>query len=173
MSDDLHPPRPVSLLQRVLVGRQPKRTLVRAAVLAVGAALLFGYVLVPVRIKGVSMEPTCHDGGFNFVNRPAYLLRAPRRGDVVAVGTTGWSILYCKRIVALPGETIAIRKGTLFIDGRPLAEPYVKNREPWEVTPVQLAGHEYFVIGDNRGMDQDSHVFGRVERRKLLGPILW
>jgi signal peptidase I len=173
MPDPANPPRPVSLLQRVLVGRHPKRTLVRAVVLAIGAALLFGYVLVPVRIKGVSMEPTCRDGGCNLINRPAYLLRAPRRGDVEAVGTTGRSLLYCKRFVALPGETIAIRQGTVLIDGRPLAEPYVKDREPWEVAPVQLGGHEYFVIGDNRGMDQDSHVFGRVARRKLLGPTLW
>jgi signal peptidase I len=173
MPDAAPTPRPAGLLQRLLIGRHPKRTLVRALVLAVGATLLFGCVLVPVRIQGISMEPTYHDGRYNLINRPAYLLHAPRRGDVVAVGTTGWHIMYCKRIVALPGETIAIHRGKVLIDGRPLDEPYVKAREPWEVAPVQLTSDEYFVIGDNRGMDQESHVFGRVERRKLLGPMLW
>ena len=172
MSDPTSAP-PASLLQRILVGRNPKRTLFRALILAACAAFLFGYVLVPVRISGVSMEPTYHDGGLNLINRPLYLLREPRRGDVVAVGTTGWHIMYCKRIIALPGETLAIRRGTVFINGQPLDEPYVKARDPWEVAPVQLSGDEVFVIGDNRGMDQELHVFGKVERRKLLGPMLW
>lgn len=162
-----------SLLQRLLIGRHPKRTLFRALVLAAVAAFLFGYVLVPVRISGVSMEPTYHDGGLNLINRPLYLLREPRRGDVVAVGTTGWHIMYCKRIIALPGETLAIRRGMVFINGQPLAESYVKARDPWEVAPVQLGVGEVFVIGDNRGMDQQLHVFGKVERRKLLGTMLW
>lgn len=162
-----------SLLQRILIGRHPKRTLIRALVLATVAAFVFGYVLVPVRISGVSMEPTYHDGGLNLINRPLYLLREPQRGDVVAVGTTGWHIMYCKRIIALPGETLAIRRGTVFINGQPLAESYVKARDPWEVAPVQLGVGEVFVIGDNRGMDQQLHVFGKVERRKLLGTMLW
>jgi len=163
----------VSLLQRILIGRRPKRTLFRALVLATVAAFLFGYVLVPVRISGLSMEPSYHDHSVNLINRPLYLLREPRRGDVVAVGTTGWHIMYCKRIIGLPGETLVIRSGTVFINGQALEEPYVKARDAWEVAPVQLKAGEVFVIGDNRGMEQERHVFGIVERPKLLGPMLW
>lgn len=163
-----------SLLQRVTIGRNPKRTIFRALILAAIAAFVFGYVLVPVRISGISMEPTYHDHGINLVNRLAYLFREPRRGDVVAVGTAGGRhIMYCKRIIALPGETIAIRRGTVFINDQRLDEPYVKSRDAWEVPPVKLGSDEVFVIGDNRGMDQNLHVFGNVERRKIIGPMLW
>src|SRR5437879_2651827 len=115
---------------RIVFGRRPRRTLVRLVVLVGASALIFGFVLVPVRITGISMEPTYHDRRINFVNRLAYVWSKPKRGDVVAIKTTGLHIMYLKRIVALPGETISIKKGIVMINGQPLNEPYVKKREP-------------------------------------------
>ena len=92
---------------------------------------------------------------------------------MVAVRTTGVHILYLKRVIALPGETIAIEKGTVLINGEALAEPYVVNREPWEIAPVKMAPDRHFVIGDNRGMDQELHLFGKVETERILGKALW
>ncbi len=162
------------LWQRLLIGRHPRRTLVRVVVLVAGSVMLFGFVLLPMRIRGDSMFPTYRDGGINFVNRLAYVRRKPQRGDVVAIQpAAGRHIMYLKRVIGLPGETIAIVQGVVQIDGEPLDEPYVKAREPWTVAARALAAEDYFVIGDNRGMDERSHLFGAVQASNIVGKVLW
>ena len=73
------------------------------------------------------MLPTYHDGQINFLNRLAYLRHEPQRGDVVGIRYSGDSILLLKRIVGLPGEEVSFDEGKLFINGKPLEEPYVKS----------------------------------------------
>ena len=134
---------------------------------------MFKFVLLPVRITGYSMEPTYRNRSVNFVNRVLYQWRKPKRGDVVAVKTSGFHIMYLKRVIALPGETVAIEKGVIVIDGKPLAEPYVKQRASWELAGVKLEPDHYLVIGDNRGMDQHLHWFAVVPLSKIAGKVLW
>ena len=142
---------PPSLLLRVLIGRKPKRTLVRIVVLVAVSVVVFKFVLVPIRVEGRSMLPTYNDHGVNFVNRLAYLLHEPRRGDVVAIGLeAGYHVMYMKRIVGLPGETVAFHQGHLYINGRVLDEPYVKLPGDWEHEPEQVGPDQYYVVGDNR-----------------------
>ncbi len=159
---------------RIVFGRRPRRTLVRLIVLVVASVVIFGFVLIPIRIDGISMEPTYRDGRVNFVNRLAYAWSKPKRGDVVAIKTTGMSIMFMKRIVGLPGETISMEKGIVLVNGGPLVEPYVVvKREPWNEPPVRLGPDEYLVIGDNRATDRVSHYHGTVNGRKLAGKVLW
>jgi signal peptidase I len=160
-------------MKALLVGRHPRRTAVRAVVLVVSAAVVFGFVLLPVRLIGISMEPTYNDGELNFANRLAFLWRAPARGDVVAIRMAGPSVLYVKRIVGLPGEEVAIDKGIVTIDGAPIVEPEVVYRAPWQLAPLKLGQDEYFVIGDNRGMPMRNHDFGRTGRDRLVGTLLF
>jgi signal peptidase I len=162
-----------SLLQRLVIGRNPKRTLLRAALLALTAFVTFKYVLLPVRISGDSMVPAYRDQGVNFINRLAYRWRPPRRGDVVGVQLAGPHVMLFKRIVGLPGETVSIVQGVVHIDGQALAEPYVKERAAWQVPPRRLAPDEYLIIGDNRGMAQEAHVFGATKAERLVGKVLW
>lgn len=170
---------PVPLWRRLVFGRNPKRTLLRATVLLVAAVVVFKFVLLPVRIDGTSMEPTYHDHAINFINRLAYIGRRPRRGDVVGVrfsaphGLSSPHVMYLKRLIGLPGETVAIRRGVVFIDGQPLEEPYVRAREPWEESPRTLKAGEYFVIGDNRGMPKDLHEHGTMDANRIVGKVLW
>ena len=89
--------------------------------LVTSAVVVFGVVLLPVRLSGISMEPTYHDGALNFANRLAFAWRQPARGDVVAIRMAGPSVVYVKRIVGLPGERVEITMGTVIIDGEPLA----------------------------------------------------
>ena len=106
----------------VVFGSNPRRTAIRAAVLVVASAVVFGVVLLPVRLSGISMEPTYNDGEMNFANRLAYAAgRRPARGDVVAIRMAGMSVLYVKRIIGLPGERVEITMGTV-IDRRPAAD---------------------------------------------------
>jgi signal peptidase I len=162
------------VLPSLLVGRNPRRTLVRAAVIVAVSAAVFGWVLLPVRAQGVSMAPTIEPGGLHLVNRLAYALGAPSRGDIVAIRLAGRSVVYVKRIVGLPGERLRIDGGTVYADGRALDEPYVRNRRPsWTLPETTLGPDEYFVVGDNRGMPIDQHDLGRIRRARVVGKILF
>ena len=114
----------------VVWGRRPERTLIRAAVLAIVCVFIFKFVLIPIRIEGPSMLPTYKDHGVNFVNRLSYLFHEPRRGDVVAIKTSGLSIMYMKRIIGLPGETIAFHDGYAVINGKALSRTVCATHKP-------------------------------------------
>jgi signal peptidase I len=163
----------VSRLRHIAVGRNPRRTFVRIAVLAALSFITFGWLLTPVRVRGISMEPTYHDSSLKLVNRIIYKLRTPRRGDVVAIRLAGPHVLYVKRIIALPSERVSIVDGIVEVNGEPLIEPYVAKRAAWNYPEVTVGAREYFVIGDNRGMKMADHDFGRVDVRRILGMLLF
>jgi signal peptidase I len=161
-----------SWLQRALIGRNPKRTLVRIVVLVVVSLGLFKFVFQPIRVRGGSMLPTYREDGIHFVNRLAYVFHAPRRGDVVAIRLqAGEHVMYMKRIVGLPGEAVAFHQGRLYINGQPLDEPYVKLPGYWEHEPEPVGPDQYYVVGDNREMAWDDHTKGRPTRDLILGKI--
>lgn len=154
-------------------GRQPRRTAVRVIVLLAVSAAVLRWVLIPVRAEGISMEPTYRSGQLLFVNRLAYTFSRPSRGDIIAIRLAGPHVLYIKRVIALPGERVGIDHGAVDVDGRPLAEPYVVRRRAWDIPAVTLGSDEYFVVGDNRGMDAADHDFGRVDRVRILGRVIF
>lgn len=156
-----------------MFGRDPRRTLVRIVVLGLTSAVIFGWLLTPIRVRGISMEPSYEDGRLNFVNRAVYRLRAPARGDVVAIRLAGPHVLYVKRVVGLPNERVAIVEGVVQIDGVPLTEAYVRHREAWNYLEVTVGPREYFVIGDNRAMRAGDHAFGRVDARRIIGNLVY
>ena len=85
---------------------------------------------------------------------------------------------FVKRVVGLPGETVEIRDGVVYIDGRPLREPYLdprRNRRPHQMPPLTLGQREVFVLGDNRGHSTDSRFqsVGMVDQRNILGKVVF
>ena len=163
----------MNLTRRLVFGRNPRRTAVRVLVLASISFVTFRWVLIPMRAEGISMLPTYRSGSLNLVNRLAYLNQKPSRGDIVAIKLAGPHVLYVKRIIALPGERISLTEGQVYVNGAPLLEPYVRNRNPWDVPEVTLTSREYFVIGDNRGMRVTDHDFGRVDVSRIVGRIVF
>lgn len=165
-------------LQVALVGRRPKTTLLRIAVLVVVCFVTFKFILLPIRVEGISMEPTYHNRSINFVNRLAYLFHEPRRGDVVSIrfsrpeGFATPSEMLMKRIIALPGETLSFHEGHAYINGKLLDEPYVKLPCDWEHEPILCGPDQYYVVGDNRSMPFEFHKQGRAERDRIVGKIL-
>ncbi len=159
-------------LRTIIIGRKPERTAVRILVLVVTCFVVFRFVLLPIHVEGMSMIPAYKDNQVNFVNRLAYLFHEPRRGDVVAIRTSGISIMYMKRIIGLPGETVAFHEGHAMINGRVLEEPYQKSRCDWEIAPKQLGPTEYFFVGDNRSMPEADHTKGKAERSRIVGKVL-
>ena len=160
-------------MKRLLLGSNPRATLLRAAALIVVAVVVFGYLLLPVRLQGISMLPTYSDGTLNFANRLAFWWREPARGDVVAIRMAGPRVMYVKRIVGLPRERIEIAMGVVIVDGERLVEPTVVYKAPWNLPAFTLGDHEYLVIGDNRAMAMENHDFGRATRDRIVGKMLF
>jgi signal peptidase I len=156
----------------LVLGRNPRTTFIRAAILIAIAWVVFGVVLLPVRMEGISMMPT-YSGGINFANRYAYRWSPPERGDPVAVRMAGAGAVYVKRVVALPGERIAIEAGVVLINGEPLLEPHVLYKTMWNMDEVTVGPGEYFLIGDNRGMPMKYHDFGRASRDRIIGKMIF
>ncbi len=160
-------------LRVLAIGRRPKRTLARLGVLVLLAFVTFKYVLIPVKVTGLSMEPTYHDGTVNFINRLAYLRQPPEHGDVVGIRLqAGAKVMLLKRIVALPGESISFSNGYVCLDGVPQPEPYLKLSCGWNVPPRTLGPGEYYFVGDNRSMDPKAHTQGIAGRERIEGRAL-
>lgn len=153
--------------RRIWFGRDPRRTLGRVAAWAILAQLFFHECLMPIQIIGSSMTPTYRNGAVNLINRMAYTRHRPRRGDVVVLRQDGELLL--KRIVGLPGETIAIRDGSIEINERPLTDKFARSRVMEDLDPVRLGKNTYFVIGDNR----ETSFFGSIAASEILGKVVF
>jgi signal peptidase I len=136
------------------------------------------YVLQSVQVVGVSMSPTLHDSDQYFLNRWVYDFRAPRRGEIVVLRDPTDGEYCVKRVIALPGEAVAIKNGRLMVNGKELSEPYlpygVKTFTPETVQDVKIAcgKDSYFVLGDNRNNSYDSRFYGPVTRKSILGVVM-
>jgi len=159
-------------LRIMVMGRNPKATLVRVAILIVISFVVFKFILLPIRVEGISMLPTYQDRSVNFVNRLAYLRHGPQRGDVVSIRLAGIHRMFMKRIIGLPGETVAFENGRAVVNGEVLDEPYEKWLCNWNRAPVKLDPDEYFVVGDNRTMPWEQHKLGIVHRDHIVGKAI-
>lgn len=170
-------PNPPGWLRALIFGRHPRRTLIRVGILVATCFVVFKFMLLPIRIDGISMQPTYHTGQIKCINRLAYLRHDPQRGDIISVrlsapdGLAIPSIMYLKRILALPGETISFQDGHAFINGQRLDEPYVKLPCDWDHAPIVCGPDQYYVVGDNRSMSFESHEQGRTRRNRIVGKL--
>jgi len=160
------------LWRRIVAGRNIRTTVRRAILLALFCLLLFNYVLLPVRVRGVSMEPTFRDGSWHLAGLLRFVGRSPRRGEVVVISITGGRrALYLKRVLGLPGETIRFSNGQLMVNGREQEEPYLADKGNWNLAETRLAEDEFFVAGDNRSVPEETHMMGTVKRDRISGGI--
>ncbi len=136
------------------------------------------YVLQSVQVAGSSMAPTLHDSDRYFLNRWSYDFRAPRRGEIVVVSDPTDGVYCVKRIIGLPGDTMSIKDGYLFVNGQELDEPYLA-KGTMTFTPekvqdevVALGKDRYYVLGDNRNNSFDSRYYGPIARQNILGVVM-
>ncbi len=145
-------------------------TLLPAVLIAV---LIHLFLAQATRVYGQSMEPTLGSNDRVIIEKLSYRFHPPRRGDIVVVVLSERSQPLIKRIVGLPGETIAIRNGQVFINGKPLDEPYLKGPTYGFLPPTRIPAMHYFVLGDNRNASSDSRTFGPIPRESIKGRALF
>ncbi|MCW5851014.1 MAG: signal peptidase I [Anaerolineae bacterium] len=123
------------------------------------------------RIEGFSMEPTLHTGQYIIVNRALYRwFSPPQRGDIIVLRPpNNLDRDYIKRIIGLPGETVEVRQGRVFINNAPLEEKYIQRPGSYTKPPTTLGPKEYFVLGDNRDNSNDSHTWGPLPEDLIEG----
>ena len=123
----------------------------------VAALLIHQYLFTFARVDGTSMLDTLHENNIMGVSRLHYRLNEPQRGEIITCNyPEDGNKLFVKRIIGLPGETIEIREGTVYIDGEPIAETYLTRVDDQSMDPITLAKDEIFVMGDNRPVSRDS-----------------
>jgi signal peptidase I len=149
------------------------RLLARALLVAIAAYLFFGYLCIPMHIEGISMEPAYRNGSFNFCWRLRYLFSAPKRHDVVAVRFAGDRVMLLKRIVAMEGEEVEFQSGKLYINGKEMEELYISLPSDWNLPPRLVEKGCVYVIGDNRSMPIENHLFGNASTKRIVGGPLW
>lgn len=153
------------------IGRVLRRDVLGTLVPAILVALIINAFLAQATVvRGQSMEPSLLDEQRVVVEKITYgFLHGPRRGDVVVLDIPGQSDLLIKRVVALPGETVEVRDGVVYIDGRPLDEPWATRQGGPDYPPTLVPPLHVFVLGDNRGNSNDSRTFGPVMVDWIVG----
>ncbi len=153
---------------------RPWRDVVAREVLHVGLVLVWIFVLQHTvsafEVEGASMEPTLHTREFVVVDTVAPALRPPERGEVIVFRyPRNPALEYVKRVVGLPGETVSVAYGKVWVNGQPLYEPYVREAPRYFLRPVEVPEHAVFVLGDNRNSSSDSHLWGPVPLDLVIG----
>ena len=126
-------------------------------------------------VSGSSMEPTLQNGDNLLVDKVSYRFRDPKRFEIIIFPYQyEKNTYYIKRIIGLPGETVWINQGKIYINGKILKENYglATIEDPGDAaTPIHLGKNEYFVMGDNRNNSTDSRFanVGLIKRKNIVG----
>ncbi len=145
------------------------------------SVLLTQFVIQRNTVKGPSMLPTLHDGDELFVEKVSRYFGAIDRFDIITIDTKGLDHepnRVIKRVVGLPGETVEITEGHVYINGEMLDEYYLAENITTRVynpqyAKVTLGDGEYYCLGDNRNNSNDSRAFGPVPQNNILGNLLF
>ncbi len=166
---DAHQPAEVLPPRPRLHRRRWLREIVDTVIIFVVVAVLMNLLTARFIVDGPSMLPNFTTGQYVIVNRIAYLSGQPQRGDVVVVHSLeDPEIDLIKRVIGLPGETVAIHDNRVHINGTPLDEPYINARPNYQ-GEWTLAADQYFLLGDNRTNSRDSHNYGPLSRTAIIG----
>jgi len=148
------------------------RDIAETAVLTVAIFLVVRVALQNFKVEGQSMEPNLHNSEYILVNKIDYMLHPPQRDDVIvfrAVPAGQPDRDFIKRVIALPGETVAIHDDKVFINGKQLAERFARRTMNYKFPASKVPKNEYFVLGDNRANSEDSHLWKWLPKSDIIG----
>ncbi len=175
MTDSLPPslpPEPCPPQQPSAV-RGPLQVWIRDVLVSVAASfMIITFLYQPVRVEGTSMQPELRDQDRLFINKFAYRFENISRGDVVVFHyPRDPEKSYIKRVIALPGDSLRIDDGRVYVNGKRVEEPYVpwRYRDGRSMPEIVIPQGDYFVMGDHRSISSDSRDFGPVDRQLIYG----
>ena len=147
------------------------RDFLETAVLALIIFVAVRAVVMNYRVIGHSMEPNIHEAQYLLIDKLLYSWGQPRRGDIIVLRPPDVAgEVYLKRVIGLPGESVEVRDGRVYIDNQPIQESWATKAFPesnWG--PAQVGANELFVMGDNRPGSRDSRYFGMLTRDRVIG----
>ena len=148
---------------------------------ALAIFLLINIFVGANRVSGSSMYPTYHDGQFAIMNK--FFYKNPNYGDVIIFhsdlenpnGILEPTKRLIKRIIALPGDTITVSSGSVYVNGEKLDETYLPEGTytDGEITDYIVPENSYFVMGDNRGNSTDSRYLGAISKEAIIGKVIF
>ena len=149
------------------------REIVETIALTILIFLAIHFTVQNYQISGPSMQNTLHSGQFVLVNKLAYLFHEPERGDVIVFHEPDQANRdLIKRVIGLPGDKITLDSSNVWVNGVELNEPYITQKyNPGAQTETVPAG-QYFVMGDNRPVSEDSRYFGFVPKDYIVGKAI-
>lgn len=139
------------------------------------------FLIQPFYVKGASMEPTFHDHDYLIVDEISYRFHQPARGDIVVFRyPKDPTQFFIKRVIGLPGETVEVKDGYVFIYNDSGKKKYLLNESDYLDLGITTSGEkmwvlkdsEYYVLGDNRSHSLDSRGFGPINREYIVGKVL-
>ena len=150
-------------------------TLVTFAVTFLVVYFVVTYLFTPVKVIGNSMVPNLKDGDFGFANTVARNTVGVKRGDIVIIYLDDKNSYLIKRLIGVPGDTVEMKDGTLYVNGEAVEEDYLDAEyaaqfgdEFFEdIEEVQLGENEYYVLGDNRVNSRDSRYYGPFTKEQI------
>ncbi len=149
------------------------RLWVRDVLISVAASfMIITFLYQPVRVEGTSMQPQLRDQDRLFINKFVYRFGSISRGDIVVFHyPRDPEKSYIKRVIALPGDSLRIDGGRVYVNGQRIDEEYVPRpyRDVRSMPEMVIPQGEYFVMGDHRSISSDSRDFGPVERNLIYG----
>jgi signal peptidase I len=170
-------PDPIPDPASVNAGKSNVALWMRDVVISVAASILIiTFLYQPVRVEGTSMLPRLENHDRLFINKFVYRIAPIHRGDVVVFHyPRDPEKSYIKRVIALPGDHLAIDRGQVWLDGKPLDEAYVPEeyRDTRSLAEIVVPADTYFMMGDHRSISSDSREFGPVERDLIYGKAVF
>ena len=158
------------------------KTLLKDVVVAIVIVMAVAVIIKPTIVKESSMEPTLYENDYLLVNKKAYLLSGPERGDIIVfhskieaeegMGDGNGKKLLIKRIIALPGDKVTIDDGEVYVNGKKQTEDYIADGgTSGSVSDVEIPDGKLFVMGDHREVSLDSRVdsVGYVDEDDVVG----
>ena len=147
-----------------------RETLEIVIVALITVFIIRNFLIQPFLVNGASMEPNFNDGDYLLIDEITYRFRQPQRGEVVVFRyPNDRSVFFIKRIIGLPGETVAIRDNTAYINNVELKEDYLPLVKTSGRAELALGPDEYFVLGDNRSFSFDSRNWGSAKFDDIIG----
>ena len=140
--------------------------------------LITRFIGQSVQVEGSSMYPTLTDSGHYWLNRFSYVISEPRQNDIVALKDPRDNTLEVKRIIAMPGQSVYLKDGRVYVNGKLLHEPYLLAKTPTYAYKksadefICVGNDKFFVMGDNRSNSTDSRTFGAVPRQNIIGKLI-